>query len=120
MTWTVIKMLLSLFVVILIAVFILRWGLPRLGVGYQRSGFIQVVGRFPLEARKALYIVQVAKRYYLLGLSDHSVTYLTELPENEIAPMLVGHERSSKIPKSFIEVLRGRGSSKSNSESAGS
>ena len=80
-----IRMLAALAAVIVLAVIVLKFLLPRFGFA-QRNKYkmIELENRFALEPKKHLYLVRVAKRHFLLGSSEHSLSLITELQSNEI------------------------------------
>lgn len=92
-TWLFIKMLGVLVVVCVTAIIFLKYVLPRLGItrGGQRGRFFKVHGRYQLEPRKALYVVEVGGRYLVIGCADHGINLVTELSAEEAAG-----ERGSK------------------------
>ena len=67
--------------------FVVLYGARRLGIGRPR-GPIQLVGQLPLDARRAIYLVQVGRQVLVVGASEAGITKLgevaaTELPEVE-------------------------------------
>jgi flagellar protein FliO/FliZ len=61
----------------LLAVLVLYGG-RRLGVG-RPSGPLELLGRLPLDARRAVYLVRVGKLVYVVGSSEGGLTRLGEL-----------------------------------------
>jgi flagellar biosynthetic protein FliO len=84
-TWLFIKMLLLLIVICVLAVILLKFVAPRLGLfkPFQKGRYFNVLGRYQLEPKKALYLVKVAKRYLVLGTADHGINFITEISEEE-------------------------------------
>jgi len=84
-TWLFVKMVGLLVVVCVLAIIFLKYVLPRLGVtrGGQRGRFFKVHGRYQLEARKSLYVVEVGGRYLVIGCADHGIKLITELSPEE-------------------------------------
>jgi len=102
------KMVAALVVVCLLAYAALRLarrhltGLRPRGQG----GLLRVVDRCPLSARQSLWVVEVAGRYFLLGVADGAIAKLAELDADQLSlPAEEGGQRS------FWELLR-RGGSK--------
>jgi flagellar protein FliO/FliZ len=98
--------LLSLAVVCLLAYVALRW-LSRRGVG-RSEGPVRVVARCSLEPRRAVYLIEVAGRCFLVGGGDGPLSLLAE-----IDPATVKLDAVAPVPGglSFSEVLarlRGR------------
>jgi flagellar biogenesis protein FliO len=74
------KLFLVFGLVLVCVLVVLRLWFPRMsGLRQSSSGPILVVARYPLEAKKNLYIVQAAGSYFLLGTSEAGVHYLTPL-----------------------------------------
>jgi flagellar protein FliO/FliZ len=63
--------------------FVLLYGARRAGIG-RPSGPLSVVGRLPLDARRAVYLVRVGRAIYVLGASEGGIVKLGELPESEL------------------------------------
>jgi len=69
--------------------FVVLYGARRLGIGRPR-GPIQLLGQLPLDARRAIYLVQVGGQVLVVGASEAGITKLGEvsakdLPEPEVA-----------------------------------
>lgn len=88
----------TLVAVIAIAILVLV-GARRLGVG-RPHGPMRLVGRMPLDARRAIYLVQVGGQVLILGASEAGLTKLGELPEGE-----VGDLPMQETNPSFSELL---------------
>lgn len=91
-TWLFIKMLLVLGVVTVLAILVLKYGVPRTAF-YKRlskDGFVRVLARQHIAPRKSLYLAEVAGRYMLLGVTEHAITPLLELSEQEAESMAAG------------------------------
>ena len=70
--------------------FVVLYGARRLGVGRPR-GPIALLGQLPLDARRAIYLVQVGEQVLVVGASEAGLTKLGEvaakaLPPAELAP----------------------------------
>jgi len=67
----------------LLIVSVVAWGAlyvgRRMGVGRPR-GPIQLIAHLPLEARRAVYLVQVGKKIFVLGGSEAGISKLGEVP----------------------------------------
>lgn len=84
-TWVFIKMLAALVVVCVVAILLLRYGAPYLslrGRGPKQSPF-ELLARFSLEHRRALYLMRIEGKRYVLGASEGGITKLAELDEKE-------------------------------------
>ena len=85
-TWLFIKMLLVLGIVCILAILFLKYVMPRTGLmgALQKGRYFTVLGRYQLEHRKALYMVEVGGRYFVIGCADHAINLLAELTEKEV------------------------------------
>src|SRR4051794_35376275 len=63
--------------------FVVLYGARRLGIGRPR-GPIQLVGQLPLDARRAIYLVQVGKQVLVVGASEAGITKLGEVAAKEL------------------------------------
>lgn len=84
-TWLFIKMLLGLGIVTVAAILILKYAVPHINVmkKFQQGKYFTVLGRYALEPRKSLYLVNIGKRYLVIGVSDHGINLVTEVEEEE-------------------------------------
>ena len=108
--WSTLKMLIVLVLVCLIAIFTLRFFLPKLsGFRTEEGDFIQILRRIPLEPRKSIFLIRVGERYHLLGVADQNVNHLMEVPLEEIKDLLSDLKQASLKQKgSFLKVLQNR------------
>jgi flagellar protein FliO/FliZ len=72
-----IQAMVTVLAMVVLAVLILYGG-RRLGLG-RSSGPLELLGRLPLEARRAVYLVRVGKVVYVVGASEGGLTRLGEL-----------------------------------------
>jgi flagellar biogenesis protein FliO len=63
--------------------FVVLYGARRLGIGRPR-GPIQLVGQLPLDARRAIYLVQVGNQVLVVGASEAGITKLGEVGANDL------------------------------------
>lgn len=89
-TWLFLKMLLILGIVCILAILILRYAVPQVGFlrRLNQGRFFTVRARQGLEPRKALYLVEIGKRYLVIGAADHGISLITELPAAEAEEIL--------------------------------
>ena len=87
-SWLFIKMLLVLGIVSILAVLLLKYGLPKMGLArrFHQGKYFHVLGRFVLEPHKTLYLVNVGKRYLVLGVADAGIHLVTEITKEEALP----------------------------------
>ncbi len=79
MTSYLIETVVTLLAVLALAVLVL-YAARRAGVGRQ-SGPLQLVGRLPLDARRAVYLVKVADKIIVIGASEAGLTRLGEVDD---------------------------------------
>jgi flagellar biogenesis protein FliO len=79
--------LITLLAVIALAVLVL-YGARRVGIG-RPSGPVQLVGRLPLDGRRAVYLVRVTNTVYVLGASEAGLTKLGEITADEASQLRV-------------------------------
>ena len=63
--------------------FVVLYGARRLGIGRPR-GPIQLVGQLPLDARRAIYLVQVGNQVLVVGASEAGITKLGEVGAQDL------------------------------------
>lgn len=102
LTKYVIETLVTLLGVIALAVLVL-YGARRLGVGRQ-AGPVSLVGRLPLDGRRAIYLVRVGKTVYVVGASEAGLAKLGELSEAGLELELEA-AREVAAPAAFKQVL---------------
>lgn len=78
----IVETLVTLMGVVALAVLLLYGG-RRLGVG-RPSGPLELVGRLPLDARRAVYLVRVGRLVYVVGASEGGLTRLGELDADAV------------------------------------
>lgn len=85
-TWLFVKMLLVLAIVCIGAVVILKYVAPRTRFMKRltRGGFAKVLQRQALEHGKQLYLVEIGKRYFVIGTSDHGINPVAELGLDDV------------------------------------
>src|SRR4051794_30539443 len=79
--------------------FVVLYGARRVGVG-RTSGSIRLVGQLPLDARRAVYLVQVGAQVFIVGVAEGGMTKLGEVSASGLPP---SEERSSSTR--FADVL---------------
>ncbi len=98
-TGYIVETLLTLGVVCALAFFIL-WGARRMGIG-RPSGPLALCGHLPLDARRAIYLVKVGDRAFVVGVAEGGFTKLGEMPASELPPLPSGPSE----PRRFAEIL---------------
>jgi flagellar biogenesis protein FliO len=93
-----IEVLLAMGVVLAFAYVALRFGLPRvLRVKTTGAGPIEIVSRYVLTPKNALYLVKTGSQVSLIATSENGTTFLTAItPEN--IENIMASQRDTKIP----------------------
>ncbi|MBT3182534.1 MAG: flagellar biosynthetic protein FliO [Deltaproteobacteria bacterium] len=80
-TWVFLKMIFVLGIVSVLAVLILKYAVPRIGLSkrFQKGSYFSILGRYQLEPRRSLYLVEVGGRYFVIGSADHGINLISEL-----------------------------------------
>jgi flagellar protein FliO/FliZ len=94
----VVQSLVTLLAIVALAVLALYGG-RRLGLG-RSSGPMELIGRLPLDARRAVYLVRVGKLVYVVGASERGLTRLGKLDADAVPTAGPGAPQTS-----FSEVL---------------
>ena len=94
----IVETLVTLLGVVILAVLLLYGG-RRLGVG-RPSGPLELVGRLPLDARRAVYLIRVGKLVYVVGASEGGLTRLGELDADAVPTAAAGEPASR-----FADIL---------------
>lgn len=94
----VVETLVTLSAIVALSVVVLL-GARRAGVG-RAGGPLELVGRLPLDPRRAVYLVRVGGTIYVVGASEAGIAKLGEVAENAIDLGVREGERTS-----FREVL---------------
>ena len=71
----------------------------RLGVG-RPAGPLELVGRLPLDGRRAVYLVRVGETVYVVGASETGLSKLGEIPKDGIEL-----PKGETEPRGFRDVL---------------
>lgn len=99
----IVETLVTLVGVVLLAVLVLYGG-RRLGVG-RPSGPLELVGRLPLDARRAVYLVRVGRLVYVVGASEGGLTRLGELDADAV-PMAGPGAPTSRFADILAKMAR--------------
>ena len=92
----------TLIAIVVLAVLVL-YAARRLGVGAPR-GPVQLVGRLPLEARRAIYLVRVERTVYVVGASEAGLEKLGEI-EASALDLGVVHGPSATFSETLSRAL---------------
>jgi flagellar biosynthetic protein FliO len=77
------KMIAALVVAVTLAILVLKYAVPRLSFARKLSDDqrIKILSRVSLGAKQHLYLVKAAEKCILLGVTDHTVTKITDVEE---------------------------------------
>ena len=78
----VVQTVVTLLAVIALAVLAL-YAARRIGIG-RPIGPLRLIGRLPLDARRAVYLVRVGETVYVLGASEAGLRKLGEVPKDAL------------------------------------
>ena len=118
----IVETLVTLAGIIVLAVAVLYGG-RRLGIG-RPSGPLELVGRLPLDARRAVYLVRVGRLVYVVGASEGGLTRLGEIDADAVprgpedAPASRFSEILTKISRTAHGAAEGAASSSPSAPSA--
>lgn len=101
-TTYIIETLVTLLAVVALAVLALV-GARRFGLG-RATGPVQLVGRLPLEGRRAIYLVRVLDRVFVLAGSEAGLEKVGELDSADFVP---SDEAKLSFRQALSHVLRG-------------
>jgi flagellar biosynthetic protein FliO len=99
------KLIVVLALVLLAAVYVIRFGLTRLQPeSYRRQGAMKVVERLALNQKSWLCLVKAGEKYVLLAVSTGGVNKISELSAEEVEPLL--HAEEVRDFKSYLQKFR--------------
>lgn len=121
--WMLLQTVFALALVCGLAYLIFRIILPRLTVNFGTNNMVRIVDRIGLEARKNLYVIEVAGKWMLVASSENGVQFIAELnpaearaAEEELTKNRQNHTNSTlatSYADKFSEVLnRNKGEKK--------
>jgi len=102
----IVETLVMLVAVVALAILVLV-AARRFGLG-RPLGPLEVVGRLPLEGRRAVYLVRIVDRVYVLGASEAGIEKLGELDSKSIEPALDSKGTFRDVLTQIVERKRGQ------------
>lgn len=86
-TWAFLQMLLVLLIVCIGAVVALKFFLPRFlgNRRFNKGEHFELIARYCLDIRRALYLVRIGKKFFVLGGSEHGMNLISEVSKDELA-----------------------------------
>ena len=108
--WSLLGVLAVIILILYLAYFATRWvGTHSVqgGTGAFRTGGngeLRLLAQLGVGRNERLVLVRLEKRCYLLGVTEHEITLLRELDDEESARWLAQSENAPAAP-GFLEVL---------------
>jgi flagellar protein FliO/FliZ len=96
--WMLLQTIFALALVCGLAYLIFRVILPRLTVNFGTNNMVRVVDRVSLEARKNLYVIEVAGKWMLVASSENGVQFIAELNPQEARAAEQELSKNRQIP----------------------
>jgi len=84
--WHVILLVVSFIAVLAVAYFVTRFLGTRMGQ-VTGSKYLKVIDRVMLGNDKAICLVQVGVRFYMIGVTNHHIECLAELDDKDLIPL---------------------------------
>ena len=98
--------MLALGVVCGLAYLVFRFALPRLTTVRSANSMVRVVDRVGLDARKSLYVIEVAGRWLLIAASEAGVHLVSELDAKTAEEAAAELERLRSAPNPSLTAVR--------------
>lgn len=98
----VVETVVTLVAIAALAVAVL-YGARRVGIG-RPAGPLQLVGRLPLDGRRAVYLVRVGKTVYVVGASEAGLSKLGELDDEGLE--LSSSPAGTRFSEALARALR--------------
>jgi flagellar biogenesis protein FliO len=86
LTAYIVESIVTLVGIVVLAVAVL-YGARRLGVG-RTEGPLRLLGRLPLDGRRAVYLVKVGSLVYVVGASEGGLVRLGEMKEGDVEDLV--------------------------------
>ena len=96
--------LLIVFVIVLMATYYVTKWIAKTGMIQSGARNIKVVETIKIAQNKYIQIIQIGSKYYSIGITKDSITYLSELDEDQLdLSVNTGQPGAQQIP--FKELL---------------
>lgn len=96
--------LILIFVIVLVVCYFTTKFVAGRQLVQKKLGNFEVVETFPIAQNKYLQLIHMGNKYVVISVTKDSVSFITELDENEVCQI----QRSTSLSgKSFKEVLSG-------------
>ena len=96
--------LIIIFIIVLVVCYYTTRFVAGRQLVHKKIGNFEVIETFPLSQNKYLQLVRMGNKYVVISVSKDSVSFITELEENEVCEIPKNAYISGK---SFKEVLSG-------------
>ena len=96
--------LILIFVIVLVVCYYTTRFVAGRQLVQKKIGNFDTVETFPLAQNKYLQLIRMGNKYVVISVTKDSVSYITELDENEVCQI---QKSTSVSGKSFKEVLSG-------------
>ena len=109
---SLVAQLVQMFVVLggvcLLAYVVLGKLLPRIVRGttpLAKRRILEVVDRLPIDPRRSILVVEMASRYFLVGITEQGITLLSRLDEDDVkAALAATRDRRRRRPRRHRDV----------------
>jgi flagellar protein FliO/FliZ len=101
-----VETILALGLVCGLAYLVFHFALPRLGTIRSSNSMVRVVDRVGLDARKSLYVIEVAGRWLLIAASEAGVHLVSELDAKTAEEAAEELERLRSAPNPSLTAVR--------------
>lgn len=89
----------------LVALALLVWAAWRVW-GRAPSRLMRVVARLPLEPRRALYLIEVAGEYFLVGAGEGGLSTLAELSPESVRAALASLPEAPSLAERLLALAK--------------
>ncbi len=100
-------LLLVFFVLLFAASWFTKW-YAKSGMLRKQQGNIELMESYPIGQGKVLQIVKAGNRYFLIAQAKDTITYLTELSEDELYWSIPETGKTAGFQDIFAEILHKR------------
>lgn len=100
-------LLLVFFVLLFAASWFTKW-YAKSGMLRKQQGNIELMESYPIGQGKVLQIVKAGNRYFLIAQAKDTITYLTELSEEELHWSIPETGKTAGFQDMFAEILHKR------------
>lgn len=66
---------------------------------------MKIISTLPLQQRKSIYLVKVASKFLVIGVSENAISFLSEINDENISNVVENKNINKKFSEYFIESL---------------